>query len=470
MQSVQQNQSREKLLNMQIQNFQSEIEARKLAGVKDARQQDFLESLSRGGRGPDGSATASGSPNLMQLAEQYGIPRQAIQADLALNGGKNISDMLFKRGAPNMKVTNGYGYDENQLKPGYLPQLNISNDGKATQVQIGADGQPVISAPRGAPETFGTYQGIEAGVKSANTPMQVQGTAPDGSPQMQFVPQSRVLGGQGAAPTPPGYGTEPQMKASMAGGMGADPAAMAREIQALSRDVLNPTLDAPSRKMLQDQLVSLRGQQSRLGTPSAQAPTPPSGFAAGPSASEKLSSEAGSDVNKTWLKTSYEPVKVAGDAANDMLTNVQVARQSMANMGGTGWGTEAKATGAAILSSLGIAPKNAELYASNAQTFQSASMSNLTTTLNAAKGPQTEGDADRAGKTFAQLKNTPQANSFILDLSEAKAQRDQLKARFYEQALPIAQGKGNLQEVDREWSKRTPSVFSMPSMQKWSQK
>jgi hypothetical protein len=180
--------------------------------------------------------------------------------------------------------------------------------------------------------------------------------------------------------------------------------------------------------------------------------------------------EAGNKINDAWLKTSYEPVISQGGAANDMLTNVAVARQSMRNMGGTGWGTEAKATGAGILAGLGIATKNAELYASNAQTFQSAAMTNLWTTLNAAKGPQTEGDADRAKQTFAQLKSTPQANEYILDLAEAKAQRDAMKASFYQNALPIAKEEGDLQKVDREWSKRVPSIFSMPSMTKWAKK
>jgi hypothetical protein len=117
-----------------------------------------------------------------------------------------------------------------------------------------------------------------------------------------------------------------------------------------------------------------------------------------------------------------------------------------------------------------MAPNNAKLYAANAETFQNAAMGNLKTQLDAAKGPQTEGDADRGSKLFAQLKNTPQANEFILDLAQAKAERDQMKARFFQQALPIAQQKGDLAEVEREWLKRAPSVFTMPSLQRWNKK
>jgi hypothetical protein len=45
-----------------------------------------------------------------------------------------------------------------------------------------------------------------------------------------------------------------------------------------------------------------------------------------------------------------------------------------------------------------------------------------------------------------------------------------MKASFYQNALPIAKEEGDLQKVDREWSKRVPSIFSMPSMTKWAKK
>jgi hypothetical protein len=213
----------------------------------------------------------------------------------------------------------------------------------------------------------------------------------------------------------------------------------------------------------QSDIAALTREMQRNGA----TPAKPASTGYGLTTSQQLAKEAAGDINKTWLKTGYEPTVKAGAAAGDMLTNVQVARTSMRNMGGTGWGAEAKALGASVLAGMGIAPDSAKNFAANAETFQNAAMSNLQTTLNAASGPQTEGDAARAGQTFAQLRSTPQGNEFILDLAEAKAQRDQMKARFYEQALPIAQSKGDLQEVDREWAKRSPSVFKMPSMQKW---
>jgi len=164
---------------------------------------------------------------------------------------------------------------------------------------------------------------------------------------------------------------------------------------------------------------------------------------------------------------SYTPTLAAGNVAGDVLTSVQTARGAMRGLGNTGWGTPTMATAANVLASLGV--KDAANYAGNSQVFQQAAMERLWGTLNAAKGPQTEGDADRAAKTFASLQNTPKANEYILDLAQARAERDQMKANFFRQALPLGQRAGDLQQIEREWQTRQPSIFNMPSMRKWGQ-
>lgn len=105
-----------------------------------------------------------------EWSKQFNIPVDALVADYLNNGGKSIAEMLYKRGTPDMQVTNGYAYDKNKVQPGYLPSLNISSNGQATQVQIGPDGQPVVSAPRGAVDTFGQYQATQDRSKAAFTP------------------------------------------------------------------------------------------------------------------------------------------------------------------------------------------------------------------------------------------------------------------------------------------------------------
>lgn len=99
------------------------------------------------------------------MSRQYGIPAEALKYDLVFNGGKGIAEMVAKRGTPDMQVSNGYVYDKNKVGPGYLPQLNMSQDGKASMVRIGPDGLPVVSAPQGAVDTFSAYQGAQANFK-----------------------------------------------------------------------------------------------------------------------------------------------------------------------------------------------------------------------------------------------------------------------------------------------------------------
>lgn len=193
-------------------------------------------------------------------------------------------------------------------------------------------------------------------------------------------------------------------------------------------------------------------------------------FTTTPNDAQSRSNEAGSKLNDSWIKTTYEPLIAGRSAVGDTLDSVRIARNSIDKMGGTGWGTETKAQAANILAGLGVSPGNSKMFATNTQTFQNAAMERLQVGLAAQKGPQTEGDAQRQAKTFASLSNTTEANTFILDTIEAKAARDKIKADFYQQGLPIAQKKGDLQELDREWSKRAPSIFNMPSMKKWGVK
>lgn len=176
---------------------------------------------------------------------------------------------------------------------------------------------------------------------------------------------------------------------------------------------------------------------------------------------------AATEINNNFLKNSYQPAIDSGKSANDMLANITALRSIPLE---TGWGTEAAASAANVLTSLGIAPKSAEALAANSQKFQSVAMDRLMTTLMAQKGPQTEGDAQRAGNTFAKLSNRPEANLFILDLAQAKAAQDQRKAAFYENALPLAQKSGDLQRIDREWRKIQGSIWNDPNLQKWGGK
>lgn len=256
---------KQRLTDMQMQNYASEIEARKLKAIQDQRQQRLMESffpgLSGGGSGttatpgpaPAGLPTAGSRPapapgggnGILELAQRYGIPPEAIQADIVFNGGKKIAELLDKHGSPDMQVTNGFAYDKNRVGAGYLPQLNTSRDGKTSMVQIRPDGMPVVSAPEGAYNTFAGYQNLEEGTKARFDPVQVVG--PDGA--ARFVPRSQVVAPQGRGVS---MGAEAdrfailsqELAKAKAAGRAGDVAALEREISRLppgARTATNPS-------------------------------------------------------------------------------------------------------------------------------------------------------------------------------------------------------------------------------------
>lgn len=185
-----------------------------------------------------------------------------------------------------------------------------------------------------------------------------------------------------------------------------------------------------------------------------------SGFGTSPS---KASEDAGSALNKNWITSTYQPTLDNADASRNLAGTIEAMRSIPLD---TGFGTEAKAAAANLLTTLGV--KDAAKFATDVQKFQSLAMDRLQTELMKQKGPQTEGDAQRAGQTFARLSNTPEANKFIFDFAQAKANQDMRKAEFYQAALPIARRAGDLTEIDRRWRKLQRSIFDDPLLMQYT--
>lgn len=156
------------LMEAQLQETLAQADERKLKREQADRQAKLMESFFPGmaGGGAPGGAGAPAGNDILSLAQKFGIPPQAIQADIVFNGGKKISELLAKHGSRDMQVTNGYAYDKNNLGPGFMPFLNTSQSGQTSMGRIGPDGLPVVSAPRGAMETYGAYRGIDEGTKA----------------------------------------------------------------------------------------------------------------------------------------------------------------------------------------------------------------------------------------------------------------------------------------------------------------
>ena len=165
---------------------------------------------------------------------------------------------------------------------------------------------------------------------------------------------------------------------------------------------------------------------------------------------------------KDFIDNTYRPVVSAGEAAQSHLGSIAALRNI--NMQ-TGWGTDAMAKGAEALASMGI--KHAEKLATSAQQFNSVVYEKLMAEQKAQAGPQTEKDFKNIQQTWVKIGNTPQANAFILDLAEARANAAKRKAEFYGKAMSIADTHKDYLSVDAHWQKVQRSLFDDPVMQKW---
>jgi len=206
-------------------------------------------------------------------------------------------------------------------------------------------------------------------------------------------------------------------------------------------------------------------------TPATTKPAGGAGFVqTGPSGEQTAANQALGDLNKDWIEKSYRVAQDQGQEAGKILNGVSVMRTALAGIGdnGTGWGAEQKKKATQIAAAFGM--KNAKEVGSNYEIFQSQVGQHLFDLLGAQKGPQTEGDADRAKETLVSLGKTRRANEFLIDLAQATAERNMKRASFYREMMPVAQKSGNLSSVDQDWSEVAPSIFDSPVMRRWKVK
>jgi len=204
------------LKQAQLGDIQAQAALRKAQADKQSRLLDSINQWMGGGdikAGNDavvgqtgGLAPTVANAQIQQSAMQktnplMGIPPQAIQADLAFNDGKGIAEWMFKRGTPDMQVNNGFAFDKNNLKPGFMPQAQVSQDGKASLIQIGPDGLPVVSAPIGAFNTYAGYRNIDESAKANFDPVTVQpqGQSPQMTTRGALVRNPQIQGTQSTA-------------------------------------------------------------------------------------------------------------------------------------------------------------------------------------------------------------------------------------------------------------------------------
>ena len=198
-------------------------------------------------------------------------------------------------------------------------------------------------------------------------------------------------------------------------------------------------------------------QAANMGLPTQGTGAPQAGGQPIVTAENPVVVSAGTKLNDQWITGELDPARIAGDAARNAMDNIRVLKSIDLT---TGFGTDAQKTAASVLATFGV--KDAAKFATNAQVFESKVYESLVDTLSKQKGPQTDKDFTNLQKTYANLKNTPQANQFLLDVAEAKAMQDQRKSGYYQKAASMPELRSNLSAITNEWGKVAGSIFEIP--------
>lgn len=239
----------------------------------------------------------------------FGIPRQAIDADLAFNEGKGISDMLFKRGTPNPQVHNGIVLDMNRVPSGTtLP--TISQNGQASQpiADPNAPGGFRIIAPQGAAEVYSTYRQADERAKADTDLVKVFNP---GTGREEYVTRSQAIeraqparssGGVGGGTAPRGgeWRVDPSLQAS-------------RDVERLR--ILREELQ---RANTPEDRAALQREIGRMGNASGAG----GAMAAGPSTREAALADYDRGVQKDLVER-RRTILDAAEAAGPRLANLQ---------------------------------------------------------------------------------------------------------------------------------------------------
>lgn len=373
-------------------------------------------------------------PTLKQIAQAANIPEPIAQSLIAQ--GKSAE--LYKMAVDALKPHNG---------PAGVTRINPSTGaleimgGNASPGQVpftrgpnGLMAQPI----QGAAEEVARAKGLETGaIEQAKAPYQFQSfpIGPGGAPQVSSV--ASLMQREGRSNTGNGAPlTRDELKRHEVYTEG-------NRVGAVTRPMNNA--DGQTQVPVARLEVT---EPSRMGGNGLTGPNP-------------LTVKATEGLNADWITNSYRPTMDAAKNADSILNRVGGLQRS-GYLDSTGWGATQKAYAANVLAAFGV--KDAMNYAGDAQTFRKFVMDANWELLNQAKGPQTEGDAQRAMQTFAQLENTPRANRFILDFTAASARLAKEKAAFFSRALQQIKGSGDLSTIEAAWQQKAPSIWDYPEL------
>lgn len=388
-------------------------------------------------------------------SQQYDIANmqnQQMQQGFGIGGGQGGQGAPVDGGTTN--PSQGIGGGQYPLLPGRSPQESYQ-----TALAVGFPKyMEMVAQQNGPTDTLKNY--TAAGMSRQQIAQAISGKAmaetsmdpnrmymgPDGTPR--FVPDMKngIYGGfVNGAPV-----------AAPISGWGQATASNVRPVedaQNASKAQFTPTtvIDDRGNKVGSNALVTSGNAPAQGGKPPVIERNP-------------VLQESEKGLNDDWMKNDYRTAISNSESASNLVNTIKAMRMVDTN---TGWGEGVKGSAASMLGALGV--KDAANYASKQEKFQALAMDRLQTELMKQKGPQTEGDAQRASQTFAKLENTPAANQFILDFAEAKARQDIRKAAFFQEAVNQPHAKGDLQQINTVWNKIQGSIFDDPILAKYKE-
>jgi hypothetical protein len=165
------------------------------------------------------------------------------------------------------------------------------------------------------------------------------------------------------------------------------------------------------------------------------------------------------------LVEGYKGIQAAANLAQKSMPAIESNLAILDKGFDTGFATETKAAGAKVLAALGV--KDADKYATDAQTFLANANAAVLQRQLEQKGPQTEADAQRISATGAQLGNTKEANRFVLNVAKAQLQRDIEQRKFYSDWRATHK---TFDGADDAWisGPGSKSLFDSPVLKKYS--
>lgn len=332
----------DKLMNAQIDNFTSEAEARK-AGL--AKTQALLDLFKPAAAVPGGSMMTT-QPGQLGSGSFGVVPPPAGAGAFPAapaSGGSRIGSLtpdklaqlkllgvdmtdVYKLTQPDWQVSNGFAFNKNDpnFRGGFMPQVNVSQNGQATQVVPDGNGGVSVRMPQGSLEAYSAFRNADEAAKAGSDLVKVVG--PDGAER--YVSRAQVLG-----TTPP---NQPAARLDQAGPANpgravpltqpgdADRAAIFdQEMRAAQQRLANAKTPEEQNRARTD-IAALNREISALPK-SAQ----PSGFQATPTTAQ--AAEAAAAKVRAEATARAEVERQTGrtkksDSATDMLDNIQRAR------------------------------------------------------------------------------------------------------------------------------------------------